>query len=62
MTEQLGADINIPDSEGESPLHCVVLNEYDPYAMKSKDDYCDTARVLIHAGWTLFIKTPFHQG
>ena len=44
---EFNADVNIIDSEGETPLHCTVLNEYDAYGMKSKDDFTDTAKVLI---------------
>ena len=47
MIEQFGAEVNLCDSEGETPLHCTVLTEYDPYGMKSKEDFTDTAKVLM---------------
>ena len=50
LLEYHGADVNITDSEGETALHCTVLNEYDPMGMKSKEDYTETAKLLIKYG------------
>lgn len=50
LIQKCKADVNIPDSEGETPLHCSVLHEYDPFGMKSKDDYADTVLVLLKFG------------
>ena len=47
MLEQFGAEVNLCDSEGETPIHCTVINEYDQYGMKSKDDFSDTIKVLM---------------
>ena len=66
LTDQLGAEVNIRDSEGETPLHCTVINEYDPFCMKSKDAYTETSKVLIKAGAEVNMKngrgeTPLHH-
>ena len=50
MIEECGADMNITDSEGNTPLHHTVLQEYDPLGMKAKDDITDTVKVLLNKG------------
>ena len=50
LIEEIGADINVQDSEGETPLTCCCLNEYDPMGMKSKDDYTECVRTLLKHG------------
>ncbi len=45
LVEQLGAEVNLRDSEGETPLHGTVIDEYDPFSVKSKDDFTETAKV-----------------
>lgn len=44
------AAVDVRDSEGETPLHSCVINEYDPLGMKSKDDYTETVKVLLNHG------------
>ena len=50
LIEQLGAEVNMRDSEGETPLHCTVIEEYDPFCIRSKDEFTETSKVLIKAG------------
>lgn len=59
------AAVDVRDSEGETPLHSCVINEYDPLGMKSKDDYTETVKVLINNGANVNIRnargeTPLH--
>ncbi len=66
LLEQFGAEVNMTDSEGETPLHCTVIKEYDNYGMKSKDDFVDTAKILIKYGADPNMKngrgeTPLHH-
>lgn len=44
------AAVDIRDSEGETPLHACVINEYDPLGMKSKEDYTESVKVLLNHG------------
>ena len=50
LVETLNADPNLGDSEGETPLNCCVLREYDPLGMKSKEDYTEAVKVLLRNG------------
>lgn len=50
LLDQLKADVNLQCSEGETPLHCCVIREYDNFGMKSKDDFAEVTRALIEAG------------
>ena len=52
LLQQLKAHVNLQDSEGETALHSTVINEYDQFAMKTKGDYTETAKV----GWFYYIK------
>lgn len=66
LIDQLGVDVNIRDSEGETPLHCTVINEYDLYGMKSKEEYTETAKILIKRGAEVNMKNgrgeaPLHH-
>ena len=47
LLDQFSAEVNLKDSEGNTPLHCCVLNPYDPHRMRDKDHFNETARVLI---------------
>ena len=65
LVDQFGAEINIPDSEGETPLHCCVLNEYDSHSMRNKDDFVDSAKIMIQSGADVNLRngrgeTPLH--
>jgi len=45
LLEYCGASVDLTDSEGETPLHCVVIDEYDKLGMKSKEEFTETAKV-----------------
>ena len=47
LLDQFEAEVNLRDSDGNTPLHCVVLNPFDPYRMRDKQYFTQTARVLI---------------
>ena len=62
---ELSANFDIKDSEGETPLHCTVIREYDPFGMKSKEDYADCAKALLKHGANCNVRnlrgeTPLH--
>ena len=44
LLEHCGASVDVRDSEGETPLHCASIHEYDPLGMKSKDDFTETIK------------------
>ncbi len=65
LLNECGAEPNIRDSDGETPLHCVSINEYDPLSMKSKEDFTDTAKVILQGGAHIDLQnnrgeTPLH--
>ena len=47
LLDQFNAEVNLKDSDGNTPLHCCVLNPYHPYKMRDKDYFYATAKVLI---------------
>lgn len=48
LLEQFDAAIDINDSHENTPLHCVVLNEWLPQkGMRDKDDFTECARTLL---------------
>ena len=47
LLDQFEADVNLKDSDGNTPLHCVVLSPYNPHRMQDKDSFNETARMLI---------------
>ena len=47
LLDQFDADANQKDSDGNTPLHCVVLNQYNPHRMRDKEYFNETARVLL---------------
>ena len=47
LLDQFEADCNLKDSDGNTPLHCVVLNPYDVGRMRDKQYFIQTARVLV---------------
>ncbi len=47
LLDQFDADVNQRDSDGNTPLHCVVLNQYNPHRMRDKEYFSETARVLL---------------
>jgi ankyrin repeat protein len=47
LLDQFEADVALKDSDGNTPLHCVVLSPYDTHRMQDKDAFNETARMLI---------------
>jgi len=45
LLDQFKADISLKDSDGNTPLHCVVLDPYHPYRMRDRDFFYATAKV-----------------
>jgi len=45
LLDQFKADISLRDSDGNTTLHCVVLQPYHPYRMRDRDFYYATAKV-----------------
>lgn len=50
LLEMFSADKDMTDSEGETPLTCSVLNEFDPLCMRTKEDFTRTLQVLVKHG------------
>ncbi len=50
LLDQFDAEVNLKDSDGNTPLHCVVLNQYSPHRMRDKEYFNETAKVLIKFG------------
>ena len=48
LLEYCGASVEVTDSEGETALHSVVIDEYDPLGMKSKEEYTETIKVGLN--------------
>lgn len=47
LLDQFGADINLIDSQGNTPLHCLVLHHYQHLKMRDKDYFYATAKILV---------------
>ena len=47
LIDQFNADVNLKDSRGNTPLHCVVLHYYRPDKMRDKDYFYGTAKILV---------------
>ena len=47
LLDQFDAEVNLKDSDGNTPLHCVVINQYNPHRMRDKEYFNETARVLL---------------
>lgn len=47
LVDQFSAEVNLRDSDGNTPLHCTVLNPYHPYKMREKEYFYATAKTLI---------------
>lgn len=47
LLNQFEAEVNLKDSDGNTPLHCCVLNPYDPRRLREKEDFNDTAKTLL---------------
>ena len=47
LLDQFEAEVNLKDSDGNTPLHCVVLNPYDPHRMSDEKYFTESARVLV---------------
>ena len=47
LLDQFGADVNLTDSQANTPLHCLVLFPYQHLKMRDKDHYYATAKILV---------------
>ena len=47
LIDQFGADMNLTESQGNTPLHCLVLHPYCHYKMRDRDYYYAIAKILI---------------
>jgi len=45
LLDQFKADVGLKDSDGNTTLHCVVLQAYHPYKMRDRDYFYATAKV-----------------
>jgi len=43
LLDQFNAEVNLKDSDGNTPLHCVVLCPYHAYKMRDKVSFCHLA-------------------
>ncbi len=59
LLDQFDAEVNLKDSDGNTPLHCTVLHPYDPHRMRDKEYFTETARVLIKYRVTINEKNIF---
>jgi len=59
LVDQFDAEVNLKDSDGNTPLHCVVLNQYNPHRMRDKEYFNETAKVLIKFGVSINEKNVY---